>query len=100
MSRTRRPERQQPPGAAARPIETLIRHIGAEGDGVGAGADGSVLHVARTLPGERVLATRCGTGRATPDEIVAASPDRVPAPCPHFPQCGGCALQHWADPPL
>jgi 23S rRNA (uracil1939-C5)-methyltransferase len=100
MSRTRPPEQQRPPPArAVDSIEFLIRDLGADGDGAASGRDGQTVHVARTLPGERILATPSGTHRAILDEILAASPDRALAPCPHFSQCGGCALQHWADQP-
>jgi 23S rRNA (uracil1939-C5)-methyltransferase len=100
MSRTRRPE----PQALARsgkvePIELLIRHLGADGDGAATGDDGATVHVARSLPGERVRARAAGPNRASVEEILTASADRVLAPCPHFSQCGGCALQHWADAP-
>src|SRR5262249_28788151 len=27
-------------------------------------------------------------------DVLAEGPGRVPAPCPHFGTCGGCALQH------
>jgi 23S rRNA (uracil1939-C5)-methyltransferase len=50
------------------------------------------------LPGERVLAEVSGErGRLL--EVLEPSPERVKPPCPHFGECGGCALQHWAREP-
>jgi tRNA/tmRNA/rRNA uracil-C5-methylase (TrmA/RlmC/RlmD family) len=66
--------------------------------------DGQVLFVRHTVPGERVLARVSETGagerfvRADAVEVVDASPDRVPPPCPHSGPglCGGCDFQHIA----
>jgi 23S rRNA (uracil1939-C5)-methyltransferase len=71
-----------------------IRAMGALGDGV---ADGGVF-APLTLPGERVMA-RVEHDRADVVEWLETSPDRVAPPCPHFGDCGGCALQHWASAP-
>jgi 23S rRNA (uracil1939-C5)-methyltransferase len=50
------------------------------------------------LPGERVDAgihqQKPGFARATVTRIVESSPDRIPARCPYFQQCGGCHYQH------
>jgi 23S rRNA (uracil1939-C5)-methyltransferase len=70
-----------------------ISHVGHRGDGVAEGR-----FVPYTLPGE-VVEVEGDEERAAPARIVAASPDRVTPPCPHFGTCGGCALQHWADAP-
>jgi 23S rRNA (uracil1939-C5)-methyltransferase len=73
--------------------ELTIEAIGAHGDGVAEG------HYAPfTLPGERVLATIAGD-RAEVVELLGASGERVAPPCVHFGDCGGCALQHWAQEP-
>jgi len=73
--------------------ETVIETMGAQGDGV-AGS----LFAPLTLPGERVR-LRVDGDRAELTEILTPSPDRVAPPCPHFGDCGGCALQHWASAP-
>lgn len=71
-----------------------ITRIGAQGDGIG--DDG--MFVPLTLPGERVRVQPDG-GRGELEEILAASADRITPPCPHFGECGGCALQHWSAEP-
>ncbi|NUT35443.1 MAG: class I SAM-dependent RNA methyltransferase [Hamadaea sp.] len=64
--------------------------------------EGMVLFVRHALPGERVVAeiteVHHGYARAEAVEILSASPDRVPAPCPWSGPnaCGGCDLQHVA----
>ncbi len=61
---------------------------------------GWVLFVRHALPGERVLAritqSTARFARADAIEILAPSPDRVPAPCPYAGPgaCGGCDWQH------
>jgi 23S rRNA (uracil1939-C5)-methyltransferase len=70
-----------------------ITRIGAQGDGIGDG-----VFVPLTLPGERAT-VRIDDGRGELEALLSASPDRVEPPCPHFGDCGGCALQHWADGP-
>ncbi|MGE5501600.1 MAG: class I SAM-dependent RNA methyltransferase [Ignavibacteriales bacterium] len=79
---------------AAAPVELEIGKIGAQGDGV---ADGAIF-VPLTLPGERVLA-RVEDGRGELLEVLRASPERIAPVSPHYGECGGCALQHWAHGP-
>jgi tRNA/tmRNA/rRNA uracil-C5-methylase (TrmA/RlmC/RlmD family) len=65
---------------------------------------GQVLFVRHALPGERVIAQVTEGGpdssflRADAVEILEASSDRVPAPCPFSGpgRCGGCDWQHAA----
>lgn len=79
----------------AEPEPTELLHItglGADGDGIAATGAGA-LFVPRVLPGERVRRTADGTF-----ELVAPGPERRAEPlCPHFPACGGCAVQHMGD---
>ena len=62
--------------------------------------DGPVVFVRHALPGETIRAkvtdVTSRLARAEAIEILAASPDRVEAPCPHARPggCGGCDWQH------
>ena len=60
--------------------------------------EGKAVFVPLSLPGEQVRAritlSKRGYDTAEPDEIVAASVDRVVPGCPHFGLCGGCNYQH------
>jgi tRNA/tmRNA/rRNA uracil-C5-methylase (TrmA/RlmC/RlmD family) len=66
--------------------------------------DGPVVFVRHALPGEtvraRITEVTSRLARAEAVEILAASPDRVQAPCPHARPggCGGCDWQHAALP--
>ncbi|MGQ0702496.1 MAG: class I SAM-dependent RNA methyltransferase [Gemmatimonadales bacterium] len=77
-----------------------IQAIAAGGDGVGTLADGRVVFIPRTAPGDlvelgAVRLTRT-FARARLARLVEASPHRVAPPCPHYvaDACGGCQLQH------
>lgn len=59
--------------------------------------DGRAVLVPFVLPGERVraraISQKPGLIRAALVEVLAASPERVPPPCPYFARCGGCHYQ-------
>jgi len=74
--------------------ELTIEKVGAQGDGV---SDDGVF-TPLTLPGERVRA-RVEQGRGELLELLAPSPERVAPVSPHYGECGGCSLQHWAMTP-
>jgi 23S rRNA (uracil1939-C5)-methyltransferase len=82
-------------------LELAIEDLAFGGEGVGR-ADGYVVFVRGGLPGDRLRVrlseARGRFGRATIEEVLVASPDRVAPPCPYFGQCGGCRLQHLAYP--
>lgn len=73
--------------------ELVVDRLGHQGDGMAGG-----VFVPLALPGERVRA-RVEDGRAEVLEILEASPERVPPVSPHYGECGGCSLQHWAAQP-
>ena len=62
--------------------EEIIR-IAARGDGVTA----SGRYAALAAPGDRLRE----------DDTVEPGPNHQPPPCRHFPECGGCQLQHVTD---
>jgi 23S rRNA (uracil1939-C5)-methyltransferase len=82
-------------------LELTIDDLAFGGEGVGR-ADGYVVFVRGGLPGDRLRVrlteARGRFGRATIEDVLQPSPDRVAAPCPYFGQCGGCRLQHLAYP--
>lgn len=79
-------------------VEVTIERIAAGGDGI-ARADGVVVFVPRTAPGDRALVsldTRKRFARGTVEKLLAPSGDRVQPLCHHYrvDKCGGCQLQH------
>lgn len=80
------------------PKQVTIRDLGIEGDGVAQTEEGVTLFIDNALPGETVDAVVTGkAGRAWRGRVAMRHNDadmRQPAPCPHYADCGGCALQH------
>src|SRR5438552_326902 len=69
------------------------------GNGV-ARLDGFVVFVRRGLPGDRVRArvtkVKRSHAEALATEVLRPGPQRVEAPCAHYPTCGGCKFQDLA----
>lgn len=65
------------------PVKGTIVRLAARGDGV----TESGRHVPMTAPGDLVLE----------DGSIEPGPHRAVPPCRHFPECGGCQLQHVDD---
>ncbi|MDR5683678.1 MAG: 23S rRNA (uracil(1939)-C(5))-methyltransferase RlmD [Armatimonadota bacterium] len=86
-----------PPLVKGQQLELLIEGLSYGGRGV-ARADGYVVFVPYTAPGDRVRVrvtrARRTFGEAELVEVLQPSPDRVPPPCPYFGPCGGCTWQH------
>ncbi len=81
------------------PVELTIDAMATGGDAVGRDGNGRVTFVAGALPGERVTATieraKKRHAHARLVEVLEASPDRRPPPCPYVAEgCGGCGWQH------
>jgi 23S rRNA (uracil1939-C5)-methyltransferase len=85
------------PPSASPEIEVDIAGLGHRGDGIGHAA-GQTVFVPYAAPGDRLLVRLEGErdggrlGRIAKRSIDG--PGRVPPPCVHFGDCGGCALQH------
>ncbi len=85
-------------------VELHIETLGARGDGIARDGDGTV-YVPHTVPGDHVSATlidkpgneRREARHARLDRVLQPGPERVEPPCPHFGDCGGCAMQHLAN---
>jgi 23S rRNA (uracil1939-C5)-methyltransferase len=73
-----------------------VERLGARGEGVSRGSRG-LIFTPFALPGETIRAEVDGD-RGKLVEVLNPSPDRVPAPCPHFTKCGGCAVQTLSRP--
>lgn len=81
------------------PIEVTIERIVGDGKGIGF-HDGQTVFVPETVPGDRIMAkVRSHRGKVMQAqilEILEPSPQRVEAPCPYFPVCGGCDFQQFS----
>lgn len=90
--------RLEPPALNSNPEVLTIEAIVAGGDGLARAADGRVVFVPRTAPGERVEVEyseehrQWARGRLS--RIIEPGPGRREPPCPHYGACGGCQLQH------
>jgi len=75
--------------------ETLyIERVLYSGNGLAFSERGTPVMVPFTLPGETVEASNPNaSNEAQLLCVLTPSPDRVPAPCPHFGACGGCHYQ-------
>ena len=80
-------------------LELTVDSLAYGGNGV-ARLNGFVVFVRRGLPGDtvraRVTKVKRGYAEALATEVLAPSPQRVDAPCAHYPACGGCRFQDLA----
>src|SRR5919106_5144177 len=87
------------PVAKGQELELRIDSLAFGGNGV-ARLNGFVVFVRRGLPGDtvraRVTKVKRSHAEALAVELVEPSPQRVEAPCAHYPACGGCRFQDLA----
>src|SRR3954454_15800487 len=80
-------------------LELTVDSLAYGGNGL-ARLDGFVVFVRSGLPGDTVRARVTKVQRrhaeAIATEVITAGPQRVPAPCAHYPACGGCRFQDLA----
>ncbi len=80
-------------------LELKVDSLAFGGNGV-ARLDGFVVFVRAGLPGDTVRARVTKVQRrhaeAITTEVLEAGPQRVEAPCVHYPACGGCRFQDLA----
>src|SRR5512140_3554340 len=87
------------PVAKDQELELHVDSLAYGGNGV-ARLNGFVVFVRRGLPGDtvraRVTKVKRNHAEAVAMEAVEPSPQRVDAPCAHYPACGGCRSQDLA----
>jgi 23S rRNA (uracil1939-C5)-methyltransferase len=87
------------PVARDQELELSIDSLAYGGNGV-ARLNGFVVFVRRGLPGDRVRArvtkVKRNHAEALAVEVLQPGPQRVDAPCAHYPACGGCRFQDLA----
>ena len=92
-------ERMAAPVTKGEELELDVDSLAFGGNGV-ARLDGFVVFVRRGLPGDRVRArvtkVKRSHAEALATEVLRPGPERVDAPCAHFPACGGCRFQDLA----
>src|SRR5256714_6799633 len=83
------------PVAKDQELELQVDSLAFGGNGV-ARLNGFVVFVRRGLPGDRVRArvtkVKRNHAEALVTELLEPGPDRVDAPCSHYPACGGFPL--------
>jgi 23S rRNA (uracil1939-C5)-methyltransferase len=88
-----------PPVQRDQELELHIESLAFGGNGV-ARLDGFVVFVRAGLPGDTVRARVTKVQRryaeAVATAVIEPGPDRVDAPCAHYPACGGCRFQELA----
>ena len=88
-----------PPVAKDQELELRIDSLAYGGNGV-ARLNGFVVFVRRGLPGDtvraRVTKVKRNHAEALATEVLVPGPERVEAPCAHYPACGGCRFQDLA----
>src|SRR5262245_36830109 len=80
-------------------VDLRIDSLAYGGNGV-ARLNGFVVFVRRGLPGDlvraRVTKVKRNHAEALTVDVLEPGPVRVPAPCSHYPVCGGCRFQDLA----
>ncbi|RQD75497.1 MAG: TRAM domain-containing protein, partial [Candidatus Syntrophonatronum acetioxidans] len=78
-------------------VRLSIEDFNHRGEGVGRVND-YVVFIPGSVPGDEIIAkitsTKKSFGRGLLKELLKEAPSRVKAPCPYYPECGGCQLQH------
>ena len=92
------PATDRPPKLRKRDlVELNVDSLAYGGRGVSTLPDGRIVFVQRGLPGDRVSASitkvKSSFVEAKTENVLQASPDRIPAKCPHTDDCGGCSWQ-------